>query len=190
MTSRADLWTGRRVGLRPLNDQDLSWAYDETAHGRFGETWRFGWRVPRPSDFSSLMQTGSDETLLAFAREEPHRRLGLVQLYKYDERDRIGYVASALTESERMRGWPTEATVLFINYLFSSRPLRKLYFEGTDSALSGYRSLIGRYVGVEVRQVAHHYSNGHLDDVTTMSFNREAWSESREIFERAMFGGH
>lgn len=190
MTRRTELWAGRRVALRPVTDQDIGWLYQEAAFGRLGEGGRFGTtKVLTRSEFVQRLEGGSDETLLAFAREDPERRLGLVQLYNYDERDGVGYLAMALTEAEQLRAWPMESILLFVNYLFSSRPLRKLYFQGADSALASYRSLIGRFLTIEAHQVAHQYSAGLLEDVRTLSLTHETWAENQDMAEKVLFGG-
>lgn len=83
-------------------------------------------------------------------RREDHRPFGLLQFYQFNAESGFGYLSFILDPEFIGQGWPIEALVLFINHLFVSRNLRKLYMETADSSLANY----GRYrprVGLRIR---------------------------------------
>jgi len=102
-------------------------------------------------------------------------RIGLLAAYDVDLRNGTACLAAAFEPRVRLRGWPLEALVLFVEHLFRTLPLRKLYAEALTSVSSVVESGLGRFFVEEARFVAHEQVDGRLRDLHVLALFREHW---------------
>ena len=77
-------------------------------------------------------------------------------------------------------GWPLEAAALFIDYLFETSDVRKLYSEAVDYNLAPYQSALDHgLVHMEGCLKAHVYRAGAYRDYYMFAIYRDEWTSAR-----------
>lgn len=132
-----------RVRLRPIRDDDIDALYDAALQPAGSFRWRFKGVTPTRETFYQLLYAGTASQFIvegALDRE----RFGLVAAY--DHRPDIGVLSIAFQRiSVRPPGGETfEGMFHFIEYLFASMPLRKIYAEvpGYNEELLGLGAVV------------------------------------------------
>jgi RimJ/RimL family protein N-acetyltransferase len=178
---------GRRVMLRPIAVTDHAWLYGLSTHEQVGFRWRYRGATPSPDVF---VRTLWEQILAQFvvARRSTNEVVGLVAAYAADLHDRHVQVAAILDPRVHTRGWPLEAMVLFVNYLFTNWDFRKVYAEAVEFNYRQFASGAGRLFSVEAQLRGHHYWNGAFWDQVIGSCTREEWEQSRTRLLRFAIG--
>jgi acyl carrier protein len=157
---------GRRTVQRPLVPADDGYVQGLMSTG---ERWPTG----RAFGASEVPGTVLAEHLVVDARSAA--RIGVLAAYDADLRNGTAYLMASFEPRVRGRGWPLEAIVLFVDHLFRTWPLRKVYAEAVGSAAKPIESGLGRLFVEEGRFVAHEYVHGKLCDLRVLSVFRAHW---------------
>ncbi len=171
--------TGRRVRLRPVEARDYEWLYRlATAEGH-GQRWRLRGATPSPEAFVTfLWQNTLYQAVIE--RLDTHEPVGLVQLINVDQRNSHGYVSFLLEPAVVKSGWPLEGLMLFVHYVFTAWPLRKLYLESLSTSLEDYRSAVGPFLTEEGCLRDHEFIAGRWVDFHILALYRDTWEAERE----------
>lgn len=102
-------------------------------------------------------------------------RIGVISVHDADLREGTAFLELAFEPRVRGQGWPLEAVVLFIDHVFRTWQLRKLYAEVIGDVSDKIGSGVGRFFVEEGRFVAHEHVDGKLCDLRVLSFFREHW---------------
>ncbi len=168
---------GKWARLRPLAESDLPIMYE----AEVGTSWRLNGGAP---DFCSHASIVSANVLLqlVITSTEDGRPLGFMAGYDADMRGGHCYVVAA-SFSARSEPAFFEGSELFINHLFVSLPLRKLYFESDQPQLVDLMSrMTPELLQEEARLTEHTYQAGRYCDRVTFALRRDAWERSASFY--------
>ncbi len=170
---------GRRVTLRPVQVQHYDWLYGLATSPRAGLLWRLRGNTPSPDAFVSTLWSGVQSQYL-IEHSGTGTPLGLVQLYNVDGLNGTGYVSFVIGDDDANKGWPLEAFFLFIDGVFRTWALRKIYLETTELSHALFAAGADRFLTEEGRLSKHHYYDGSFYDLIILALYRETWEENRE----------
>jgi acyl carrier protein len=163
----------RRTRQRPVTADDYGYLRD------LALTERGVLRGPRaravsPERFAAALWRGVlvQHVVLDAASGAP---VGLIAAYDADPERGSVHLALTLDRSVRARGWPFEAVALFVDHLFRTWPLRKIYARLHGVAAASLASGLGRLFAEEGRLVEHEYVDGAWVDVHVLALSRARW---------------
>lgn len=166
---------GVRVTLRPiavsdyqrLRDLDLSLGLDSRHNGP----------VPAPQDYgASLWIRDVLDHKLACLTDG--RELGLLTAYRFSARNQYCWLALYGYETARSNGSLMLAAALYISYLFSEWPLRKLYVDARGDIQSVYAHTLGlKYFTSESTLEDYSTALGSHSNRSILSVTRAQWNE-------------
>lgn len=168
-----------QVRLRPLGADDLDWVREAETGEYLALRWRLRGAHPNPRDYADQLWTG---TLALFAVErsggEP---IGILSAYQADHRNGHCRVAAAqLQQDTSMDTSFLAGLALFLDYLFTGWPFRKLYFETPEYNLAQFASAVDRgLMRQEARLEDFVFLADRYWDVLFLSTTRDAWSAFR-----------
>lgn len=178
-TPRWPSLVGRRVRLAQVDQDAEQWLFEVGGLAEVANRWRHLPGTVGRQRFHDELWAG---VLAQFTLEhrETSDRLGHVMAYQANMSHGTASVAFMLSPGVRGLGWPIEGFLLFVDYLFSSFDLRKLYAEAAAFNLTQYGSAVGRFMCEEGRLRDHIFANGELHDVHVLAIYRDAWEEYAE----------
>jgi len=171
---------GRRTQLRPVLEDDVRWLYGLAVSPAIRGRWRLGGRTPAPGDFRRALFESSTVQFIIESRAHGEA-VGLVQAYAIDFRSETAWVAVVLDEEVWSAGWPLEAVLLFLHYMFVRVGSRKLYFDTPNANLERFSSSIGDYLQVEAIYKNHDFRSSEHHDRYVVSLSRGDWPAGRVI---------
>lgn len=116
-------------------------------------------------------------TLQYAVRERSQGRvIGLMQGTDESPRDRTIGLGIVMDSSFWRRGWPVEALLLFLDFLFEVRGYRKVYFEMLDSTRRRAAGILDLWTRKEVTFTRHHRNSlGEYEDWHVFSMGHRDW---------------
>lgn len=176
----------RRTRQRVLGREDDDFVRSLVVSGS-GLPWQRGVSVSSPESFAEHLWRSVlvQHLVLEVTAAAP---VGLVTAYDADFRNGTARVALLLDRSLHGEGWPLEALALFVNYVFRTWPLRKLYAEVAPHVLQQFATGIGGLVREEGRLIAHEYVGGEWCDVVIVSLFRDAWEAAAPAILKKIVG--
>lgn len=166
--------TGRRVRLEALGLRHLpSLLNIATSPGLRGK-WPLRGRTVHPLEFGDLLYAGGS---LGFAivRIDNEDIVGLALASDLDLRSGTGTASIMLEENLWLAGWPFEAMLLIINFLFDFIGLRRLYFQVPDYNLPKLGRGIAGWAKPEGTLSSHRYVDGSYINIHLLSLDAGAW---------------
>lgn len=169
------LFIGRRVALRAVRLDDELAIQELENHPRNLRRWRNGGRVVPPGSPSS--SAGVFVRLLAIDLESQKMAALLVA---YDPDIANGHCSFAIlaAPSYHQSSVPGEGLALFLNYLFSTWPLRKVYAEVAEYNFSQFETIADSLFTIEGRLEEHLYMEGRYWDKLILSMTRPQFDRS------------
>lgn len=164
---------GRYCSLRTVSQADYGWLYGLFTSPENHMTWRLRGGTPSPDAFVRLLW---DSVLTQYvAVDDEGKPAGLVSAYQYNGFNRTVYL-SVIVEPERVRqGLAFEALSIFVDQLFRSWDIRKVYAESIDVNYERFSSGAGRVFAEEGRLSEHEYVDGEYHDLVVLAISRERW---------------
>lgn len=168
----------RGVHLRPITEPDLP----RLRMAEFflpGASWRSRGATPSPSQFADLVWVGSLTQLLAFATglgdDAPDELVGWFQLYEVEHHNGIGSLGAAnfLVRPDPRFGI---APTLFIDYVFDTWSLRKLYLELPAHNAPSVAAVLDAPLVREGLLTDRLFHGGRFIDVGIYSLGRDDWA--------------
>lgn len=176
--------SGRRVRLSAVTQADYDPLYRMFTDSESG--WRLRYRGATPSPTSFATDLWNDVLVQMCVR--PHTIPdgqtavgGLVQAYGYSPQGhcRIATWGPApLWET----GILTEATILFIDFLLTNWPLRKIYLEMLDFTYESIRSGADQFFAVQGVLTEHEFVDGSYRDLMILAIDRATWDTAARPF--------
>ena len=173
--------------LRPVEPGDYGLLNATALSPGYLHTWRYRGSTPSPDDFVRSLWSG---VLCQFIAERRRDRspVGLLSAYNVNHRHRWCYVAFMAFPEFRGTGLLFEGVGAFIDYLFRTWDLRKLYAEVLSWNLGQFSSALGRFVTEEARLIDHEWHDGIYVDLHVLAIRRDDWNQRFAPIRRAVFG--
>lgn len=112
----------------------------------------------------------------AIERVDSGAVIGLTQAVSPDFRNLTAGVGMMLAPDLWRSGWPLEAWINYVDYLFEGWGFRKLYFRMSGSGSARIGSAVGLLLECECVQRGHFLlPDGATDDLLTFGLHREVW---------------
>lgn len=182
----APILASKRTRLRPVENSDLPALYAFATHEKTFWRWRFNGVVPTMDAFVRNIATGVLVQYAVLARQveagpaqggAQNPLVGLVVAYNADLRNGTTYLATLATEHLMGRGVIMEASFVFMDYLFTTWPLRKIYSEVLSFNYEQFRSGVGRNFQEQGRLREHYYMGGRRWDQYVIAVDRDRFYE-------------
>jgi RimJ/RimL family protein N-acetyltransferase len=168
----------RRVALEPLVGPNLDFARHLLTDPSVVARFRFANAMPGPNEIErALIDRVASQVVI---KHRPSGTpFGLAQLTNVMYRHGTGNLLTVLAPPFQRKPWVLEGQALFVEYVFASFPLRKLYGEVAAFNFAQFASGAGRLFTVEGRLQDHEWHFGRYWDVIILSLTRESWLASR-----------
>jgi aminoglycoside 6'-N-acetyltransferase len=174
---------GRRLLLRPIEPSDVPDLHRIAMHPAVGPRWRNRGHLVTLHDFASTLEDGVLTQLVIAEAGNPTRALGLAAALSADLVSRHCSVGIVIDPERHGSLVGVEASVLFVDYLFSRFDFRKLYFESIAGSEEQYVSLIGPVLAEEGRLRDHLYCDGALHDQVILALERHEWANRSALVQ-------
>lgn len=170
-----------RVVLRPLEPSDVEALYRVELSDRLFARWRFAGRTPSPAEYEQVLWEGAYAQYLAIDANDPEECIAHLTCYGMELQNGVAFMAvNRFAQGPRGSALMIEALALFIDSLFKSTPVRRLYFEGPEYNANDFRSAVRMGILVEeARLQERRYFDDRYWDVITFTLTRERWNEIR-----------
>ncbi len=168
--------TGRRCYLSSVAETDLWQLYHVTVLSEAAATWRYSGTIPSFQQFAGEFWSGV-HTQLAIRDSSSRSVCGLVVSYAYDAVN--GHTKAGVVVEPVGRGLGLEAMFLFLDHLFQSWPVRRIYFEVPDFNIGRLGSVLDEFASMEGRLRGHLYWRGEWHDQLIFVVDRASGAASR-----------
>lgn len=160
----------QRLNLVPIGSEHRDFLYGLVTDGPLASTWAFQGGSVSPDAFDGwLWSDVLAQFVVINSTDEP---LGLVRGYGADLLMGTAFVATIMDTRPAPRGAGIDVTATFVDYLFATFPLRKLYFETTEDTMAPFGSAVGSVLVEEARIREHTYRSGRYVDLFILSMTR------------------
>jgi RimJ/RimL family protein N-acetyltransferase len=170
---------GSRVRLRHVTPNDYEFIYAIETTGNRTARYRLGGTTPGPENFAQSIWKNV-LTVFLVERLEGSVPLGTVIAYGEDFRNGHAKIAAVFSPTLASGGAFLEGAELFINYLFATFPLRKLYGDVVALNLDSFISALGRVIVEEGRLRQHVFAEGTYHDLVIIAIYRDDWIASHD----------
>lgn len=162
---------GKHIRLRPVLPRDYEYLYLLATSQAAGFRWRLRGATPSLEFFARQLHDG---VLAQFVvdRRSDGSPIGLVVAYNAQLAHGFAWIAIVIDPRIRASGWPLEAGLLFVNYLFQTWNLRKLHVEAPGFNLTQFDRGLSRFMEEEGRLRDQEYYGGRYWDVVLLTLNR------------------
>jgi RimJ/RimL family protein N-acetyltransferase len=170
---RPDL-VGRRVALEPLRDRHLDDLHTIATMPGVIDGWPCFGRELTPAELrQSIWALGGLQ--FAVRRRDTEAVIGVVQGLHPDLDQGVVELGFFIEPELWLRGWPLEAIVVALEYLFGDWDFRKVYLR-TRASDAEKLGVAGRWMTEEARHPDHHIApDGTAEDVVVLSISRDDW---------------
>ena len=172
---------GRRVALRALSLNDYEYLRAVETSSAVIRSWRHRGSTPAPDAFASSLWMGVLAHFVVADRTSGDMPIGLYSAYNPDHISGTVFISALKFDMSRPSPQMIEGGILFLDYLFTTWPFRKLYVETFESNLSQFGSLSGDIFIEEGRLRGHTYLNERYEDLIDLAAYRESWYEARDF---------
>ena len=181
--ARQRLFSSRRVALRAVSPDDVPHLFRAEQRDVLIGRWRLAGWTPSPTDYATALWSGVHAQYLVGEQAPPYEYLGHVTCYSMDLRRGFGFVAvNRFADGTKASALLMEGLGLFIDMLFMTTPVRKLYFETPEYNTSDFQSAIRLgFLHEEARLRQHRYFSGRYWDLVILSMTRESWKHVRRL---------
>jgi RimJ/RimL family protein N-acetyltransferase len=167
---------GRRIRLVPVTPKLHRAIYDLATSHEAAFRWRFQGFMPT---FDAFRETLLTDVLCQFAVVAKSERDPVVgHVFAYDANHSDGHLSMAVLSDRSLGASGVEAAALFLRYLFSQWPVRKIYLEGPEYNVLQYASAARTGLLSEERRLRNHrYYDGRYWDEVCYAVYREVAEE-------------
>lgn len=167
---------GRRTELQAVSRGDLPFLYELETNSAILHRWRHAsTAIPSQEDFAASYRDGVLAQFIV-RRVATGERLGHVRAFGARLSHGTASVAVVIRPELAGRGWALEGGGLFVDYLFKTFPLRKIYAETIEYNLtSSFSSGLDKFFQEEGRLKEHSYYDGRFWDLIILALYRDDW---------------
>jgi RimJ/RimL family protein N-acetyltransferase len=172
-----DLELGR-IALAPVTPDTHQFLY-YLATTRNGWRWRYRGVTPQYETFVNQLHADVLSHFVVLLKE-PLERIGYVVAYSPDFRSQHAYYGTVFAEQHVGHGLGAEATLAFIQFVFATWPMRRIYTELPEFNADGMTERATSFLDLDATLRDYHFFAGRYWDQYIYSFSREAWAKRYE----------
>jgi RimJ/RimL family protein N-acetyltransferase len=175
-----------RIALRPVRPNDYEWIFELETHPLLIHRWRFTGTTPAPEQFQRLLWEKVVAQFLIIEKAS-NRRVGLVLMYGLDALSGTAQIAIVAHPDFHRTSLAIDGTIVFIDYVFASWNLLKLYGESMGFNFGQFARQDNRRMKTEdVFRVEgilreHSYLGGRFWDKIITAMYKSDWLREREV---------
>jgi hypothetical protein len=174
---------GRRVHLEPVR-WDHAQSLCRLAHSdELVNGWPLFGNRRSSADFEKMLWSTSS-LLFAILSRETGEVIGLVQGHDQDQIGRTIGLGLLITNSLWRAGWPLEAPVIFLEFVFVGLNYRKVYLATSQSLMSRLCGLLGTTILHEASHREHLKTSTGYEDLHILALHRDSWD--RELASQVL----
>ncbi len=165
----------KAIVFRPFDESiDFEWYYRLSTKINSLINWRFYGSPPTREQFAQLMYVAVHCQFVAelssvSSNKDP--RIGVVVSYNYDAQNNTTFLGTIT--SGNTNGLGVIISIIFIEYLFNTWPIRKIYLEMPEFNTKSIKSAINRFLIEESRLKDHCFSYNRYWDYLTFALYRQ-----------------
>jgi RimJ/RimL family protein N-acetyltransferase/acyl carrier protein len=160
--------------MRIIRPADYPFLYEMALDPASGFRWRF--RATHPG-YEEFVQTFRQGVFLNFIVEDLEKRtsLGYICCYRHDFLNQHAYIAVQGSNDAQYKAILTEASHLFIHYIFACFDFNKLYLECPEYNISDVKSALRHVFDEEAVFRSHQRFLGRWWNLHVLSVRRDTW---------------
>ena len=176
---RAAPRTGRWVSLVPIAPQYMEFLYQLATNEENGHRWLLAGTVPPAELFQQNLWKGVLTQFVVVVRSSS-APIGVVVAYNAELNHGFGYLGADFAPNVQGIGIAIEAVELFVDYVFATYNLRKLYLEVPEYNLGSMAYGVGGILNEEGVLRGHTYYRGRYWDRHLLALYRDEFLSSRQ----------
>ena len=180
---------GPSIRLRPITRADYGFLWQCRTHPDILYLWLQGRSLPTFEQYSQELDgslSGKFLTTLLIETLDGSAPIGYVFAYDFSPFDHTTFINIVIHPTYVQYGWAAEASVLFLNYLFTFFDLRKVSMEVFAFNQLALEPLLQVGARVEGRFLGQRYYQGAYHDVIRLAIMREDWNQVAPMLKSAL----
>lgn len=174
MTAWTDVLSGRRIYLDVVHGGNAQGLHAVLSEPGLIDRWPLRGLTLSPAEFCSFVQSAGEATFVVCSRFDDGV-IGMVGVKNLSYQDQTCEIVLALGSHAWKAGWPFEAILLILRYVFQSLGMRRAHFRMGDAILERFgHGTIGMLEKEGVLR-SHSYIDGGFEDVHLFSVSSESW---------------
>ncbi len=169
--------TGRWVSLVPIGPQYMEFLYQLATNEENGFRWLLAGTVPPAEVFQQNLWKGVLAQFVVVVRSSS-APIGIVVAYNAELNHRFAYLGADFAPNVQGIGIAIEAAELFVDYIFATYNLRKLYLEVPEYNLGSMAYGVGGILKEEGVLRGHTYFRGQYWDRHLLALYRDEFLSS------------
>lgn len=169
---------GKHVTLRIPQPSDYQALREAELSDQLLSRWRYRGAVPSPKQWEVNFWAGVVAQYLIVetkAQDNHSTPLGLVSLYNANFQHGTAYLSAASFTTGSGAPMVLLGVAMFIDYVFDSFDMRKLYMETSEYNLQQFKSGVGSYFTIEGRLKNHSFVQGQYNDEYILAISKKEW---------------
>lgn len=162
------------MALRPVCALDTDWLRPLASSPDAGRRYRYRGLSPSPDRFEAELWNDVLCQFVIWGRSSG-RPLGLVTAFAPSLRDGHAHLGVLLSQEVQGKGWSLEGVGLFVEHVFATFGLRKLYIQTSTLWPTGFDGAIGDLLVEEARLTDHDSFDGRYGDSVIYALWRDRW---------------
>lgn len=169
---------GPSIRLRPITRADYAFMWQCRTHPEILYLWLQGRTLPTFEQYTQELDgsTGKTLTTLLIETREGAAPVGYVFAYDFSPFDHTAFISIVIHPTYVQYGWAAEASILFLNYLFTYFDMRKVSMDVFAFNQLALEPLLGMGARVEGRFRGQRYYQGAYHDVIRLAVMHEDWN--------------
>jgi acyl carrier protein len=163
-----------RVRLRPIAGEDYEYLFNLSWHPDVA--WRWEREPARSLEFFAQQVAVEPAHHFIVEGRETGEPIGWTSAWKLEPNSGYAYIGMIMDPAYVATGLGAEASVLFVNWIFTNFSYRKLYSEALDYTVESFQSSVGRFFHEEGVLRAHEYYQGRYWDLHILALYRDDWT--------------
>ena len=180
---------GPSIRLRPITRADYGFLWQCRTHPDILYLWLQGRSLPTFEQYSQELDgllSGKFLTTLLMETHDGSAPVGYVFAYDFSPFDHTTFINIVIHPNYVQYGWAAEASILFLNYLFTFFDLRKVSMEVFAFNQLALEPLLQMGARIEGRFLGQRYYQGAYHDVIRLAVMHEDWNQVAPMLKAAL----
>lgn len=171
---------GPAIRLRPITRADYGFMWQCRTHPEILYLWMQDRTLPSFEQYTQELEgslSGKILTTLLIETRDGSAPIGYVFAYDFSPFDHTAFISIVIPPAYVQYGWAAEASILFLNYLFTFFDLRKASMDVFAFNQVALEPLLGMGARVEGRFRGQRYYQGAYHDIIRLAVMHEDWNQ-------------